>query len=106
MSITILSFQNRHHAHRWKEDDRMATYKDEKRGTWYCKFYYVDWTGTRRQKLKRGFKLQREAKEWERLFLEQFAKNPDITFEALYEKYKEYIKPRIRESTAHGRRTY
>ena len=78
----------------------MATYKDEKRGTWYCKFYYVDWTGTRRQKLKRGFKLQREAKEWERLFLEQFAKNPDITFEALYEKYKEYIRPRIRESTA------
>lgn len=81
----------------------MPSYKDENSGTWYCKFYYVDWTGTRRQRLKRGFKLQREAKEWERIFLEQFAKNPDITFAALYEKYKSYITPRIRESTAHTR---
>ena len=81
----------------------MPAYKDEKTNTWYCKFYYVDWTGARRQKLKRGFKLQREAKEWERLFLDQFAKNPDITFEALYEKYKAYIAPRIRESTAQSR---
>ena len=25
------------------------TYKDEKRGTWYCKFYYIDWAyGVRR----------------------------------------------------------
>ena len=31
------------------------------------KFYY---TGTKKQKKKRGFKLQREAKEWERNFLE------------------------------------
>lgn len=82
----------------------MATYKDEKRGTWYCKFYYVDWTGTRRQKLKRGFKLQREAKEWERLFLEQFAKNPDITFEALYEKYLKFKENRIRPTTLANQR--
>lgn len=77
----------------------MPAYKDNRKGTWYCKFYYTDWTGTRRQKMKRGFKLQREAKEYERLFLEQFAKDPDITFESLYGKYKGYIKPRIRETT-------
>lgn len=82
----------------------MATYKDEKRGTWYCKFYYVDWTGTRRQKLKRSFKLQREAKEWERLFLEQFAKNPDITFESLYEKYLKFKENRIRPTTLANQR--
>ncbi len=82
----------------------MATYKDEKRGSWYCKFYYVDWTGTRRQKLKRGFKLQREAKEWERLFLEQFAKNPDITFESLYEKYLKFKENRVRASTLESQR--
>lgn len=80
----------------------MPVYKDKK-NTYYCRFYYTDWKGQKRQKCKRGFKLQREAKEWERLFLEQFAKNPAITFEALYEKYKEYITPRIRESTAHTR---
>ena len=78
----------------------MPFYKDEKTGTWYCKFYYTDWTGAKKQKLKRGFKLQREAKDWERKFLEQYARNPDISFESLYEKYRSYITPRIRESTA------
>lgn len=81
----------------------MPAYKDEKTGKWYCKFYYTDWTGKRKQKLKRGFNLQREAKEWERIFLEQFAKNPDITFESLYLKYKGYIEPRIKESTYHSK---
>lgn len=81
----------------------MPTYKDEKTGTWYCKFYYVDWQGQKKQKLKRGFKLQREAKDYDRKFLEPFAKNPDITFESLYERYKEYISLRIRESTASSR---
>lgn len=78
-------------------------YKDQERNTWYCKFYYVDWTGQKRQKMKRGFKLQREAKEWEKMFLEQYAKNPDVSFETLYQKYKEYITPRVRESTASSR---
>lgn len=81
----------------------MPTYKDTKTNTWYCKFYYTDWTGTKRQKLKRGFKLQREAKEWERLFLEQYAKNPDITFKTLYDKYWEYISHRVKDSTLRTR---
>lgn len=77
----------------------MPVYKDESKGTWYCKFYYTDWTGQKRQKMKRGFKLQREAKEWEREFLEQFAKSPDITFAALYEKYKRFKENRVRATT-------
>lgn len=81
----------------------MPVYKNHSTGTWYCKFYYTDWKGEKKQKFKRGFKLQRDAKEYERKFLEQFARNPDITFEALYEKYKLYIIPRIRESTAVSR---
>ena len=47
----------------------MGTYKDEKTGTWFVKCYYTDYTGTRKQKMKRGFALQREAKEWGREFL-------------------------------------
>ncbi len=82
----------------------MPSYKDEKSGTWYCKFYYMDWSGTRRQKLKRGFKLQREAKEWERTFLEQFSKNPDITFAALYNKYLKFKEHRVRASTLESQR--
>lgn len=81
----------------------MGIYKDSKQGTWYVKTYYTNWQGQKKQKMKRGFKLQREAKEWERTFLEQFSKNPDISFETLYNKYQEYIMPRIRESTAVSR---
>ena len=46
----------------------MPVYKDEQRGTWYVKFYYIDWMGNRKQKKKRGFKTQREAKAFEREF--------------------------------------
>lgn len=46
----------------------MPIYKDEKTGNWFVKLYYTDYTGAKKQKLKRGFKLQREAKEWERVF--------------------------------------
>lgn len=77
----------------------MPTYKDEKTGSWYCKFYYTDWTGKKKQKLKRGFKLQRDAKDWERLFLEQFANAPDITFRTLCQKYKNFKENRVRPST-------
>lgn len=77
----------------------MAIYKDEERGTWYCSFYYTDWQGKRKKKMKRGFKLQRDAREWEREFLEQYSKNPDIKFSSLYDKYIEYLKPRVRHST-------
>lgn len=78
----------------------MPSYKDEKTNTWYCKFYYTDWQGHKKQKLKRGFTRQKDAKEWERKFLEQFAKNPDIAFDTLYQKYKEYLSLRVRENTA------
>lgn len=82
----------------------MPSYKDAKTNTYYCKFYYTDWTGKKRQKLKRGFKLQREAKEWERNFLEQYATSPDITFKAMYEKYIRFKENRVRASTLASQR--
>ena len=35
----------------------MPAYYDEKTKYWYCKFYYMDYTRTEKQKKKRGFKL-------------------------------------------------
>ena len=46
----------------------MPSYKD-KSGKWYVKFYYTDHQGKRKQKLKRGFDLKRQADEFERNFL-------------------------------------
>ena len=67
----------------------MGTYKDEKTGTWFVKCYYTDYTGTRKQKMKRGFALQREAKEWERDFLLKQAAQPSMPFRTLAELYLE-----------------
>ena len=80
-------------------EDIMPAYYDEKTKKWFCKFYYTDYTGVKKQKKKRGFKLQREAKEWERNFLERLQGTPDMTFQALYDIYMEDMSHRNREST-------
>lgn len=59
----------------------MPAYYDESTKTWFCKFYYTDYTGTKKQKKKRGFKLQRETKEWERNFLETQQAALSMSFE-------------------------
>ena len=74
----------------------MPAYYDEKTKSWYCKFYY---TGTRKQKKKRGFKLQREAKEWERNFLETQQADLSMTFANFVKIYNEDMKHRLREHT-------
>lgn len=81
----------------------MPSYYDEKQKTWYCKFYYVDWTGTKRQKKKRGFKLQRDAKEWERNFLERQQGQPDMTMDNLIQIYMEDTKGRMKPSTIYAK---
>lgn len=77
----------------------MPAYKDEKRGTWYAKFYYTNWKGEYKQKKKRGFKLERDAKEFERQFLLKVSGSPNMTFESLVELYYEDFEDRIRGST-------
>ena len=54
------------HAGRQKMKGRsyMPTYKDEKTGTWFVKCYYTDYIGNKKQKKKRGFARQKDAKEW------------------------------------------
>lgn len=75
----------------------MPAYYDEQTRSWYCKFYYTDYTGTKRQKKKRGFKLQREAKEWERSFLETRQTDLSMSFENFIEIYNEDMKCRLKE---------
>lgn len=67
----------------------MGVYKDEKTGTWFVKCYYEDYTGTKKQKMKRGFALQRDAKDWERDFLLKQAAQPSMPFRTLSELYLE-----------------
>ena len=83
----------------------MPTYKDQKTNTWYCKFYYTDATGSKKQKLKRGFKLQREAKEWERNFLETRTLDVNIKFKNFLEQYYKDAESRLRKSTIANKKT-
>lgn len=82
----------------------MPVYYDETTKSWYCKFYYTDYTGSKKQKKKRGFKLQREAKEWERSFLERMQGTPDMTFQALYDLYIEDMSHRLRQNSIDGKK--
>ena len=75
----------------------MSAYKDEKQGTWYVSFRYVDWTGEKKQKLKRGFRTKREALEYEAEFKRKASADMDMelgTFVGIYfEDKKKELKP-------------
>lgn len=77
----------------------MPTYFDDTTKTYFCKFYYQDYTGTRRQKKKRGFKRQKDAKDWERNFLETQQADLTMAFENFIKIYNEDMKHRLREHT-------
>ncbi len=77
----------------------MPVYKDEKRNTWYCKFYYKDYTGTRKQKCKRGFARKSDAAAYERDFLLRLSGSADVTFKTLRESYIDYKRTRVKAST-------
>jgi Site-specific recombinase XerD len=66
---------------------------------WYANFYYTDWTGKKVHICKRGFKTQREAKEYERQFIDQQENTSDILFSNLVENYLEDISHRLKPTT-------
>lgn len=65
----------------------MAVFKDKHTASWACKFRYRNWQGETKQYKKTGFKTQKEAKEYERAFLDKQQNCCDMTFQSLYEYY-------------------
>ncbi len=65
----------------------MPVYKSKTRDSWYCSFYYTDWTGKRKRKKKEGFSTKKEARQYEAAFLLQREGRCDMTFEALSALY-------------------
>lgn len=82
----------------------MPAYKDEQRGTWYCSFYYTDFTGKKRLKKKRGFALKKDALEYERNFVSMESKSPDMKFGELSELYFEHMRHRLRGTTIQNKK--
>lgn len=64
----------------------MPAYKDEARGTWYCRFRYVDYTGQKHETTKRGFKTKKAALQYEQHFKQKVSAH-DITWSALCDAY-------------------
>lgn len=77
----------------------MEAYKDEQRGTWHVSFHYYDWTGKNCRKVKRGFKIKREAAEWERHFRMKEAAELDMTFADFVKAYTRDMKPKRKHNT-------
>lgn len=71
---------------------------------WYANFYYTDWTGKKKHICKRGFKTQREAKEYEHSFLDQQNTSSDILFSSLVENYLEDMEHRLKPTTMENKR--
>jgi integrase len=80
------------------------TLKDGKTTLWYAAFNYTDWTGKYRHTCKRGFKTQREAKEYDRTFLDKQSANSDILFYSLVENYMEDMSHRLKPTTMENKK--
>lgn len=81
----------------------MPVYKD-KNNTWFASFIYRDIAGERKRKVKRGFKLQKDARAYETEFLKKEHLNLEMSFNSLLELYYEDLEPRVRKSTLSGKK--
>ena len=77
----------------------MPVYKDEKSGKWFASFYYKDWDGQSRKKLKRGFETKKEAITYERNFTVKMSGSLNMLFEDYFELYKADVIGTIRLNT-------
>ena len=80
----------------------MPAYKDEKRGTWYARFYYTDWTGKRIETTKRGFDTKKAAKEYEAEAKRTAGQSPEMTLKSLCDIYLADLKARRKPTTVYS----
>ena len=76
----------------------MPAYKDTN-GTYFVSFYYEDFRGVKKRKMKRGFARRRDALDWERRFLLQSTADLSMKFSDFVEIYRNDKQMRICEST-------
>ena len=77
----------------------MPAYYNDDTKKWYCKFYYKDWQGNRKQKKKSGFERKKDALEWERSFLDKLSGSPDMAFSDMVELNLEDKKKHVKLRT-------
>ena len=65
----------------------MPAYKDTESGKWYSSFYYTDWTGERKRKLKRGFDTKKEALAYEAEYIRKASADMDMKMSSFVDVY-------------------
>lgn len=81
----------------------MPIYKDETRGTYTVKVSHTDKFGKRKYSTKRGFKMRREAKQWEDNYfiaLEDNSLINGLSFETLSKHYYDWYKEKNKLSSS------
>ena len=78
---------------------KMSAYKDKTQGTWYMSFRYVDQTGKKTQKLKRGFKTKKEALNYEKEFIRKTAADMKMEMNSFIQVYFEDKKNELKENS-------
>ncbi len=82
----------------------MSAYKDKKQGTWYVSFRYVDWTGEKKQKLKRGFRTKKEALEYETEYKRKASADMDMELGSFVEIYFEDKKNELKPNSIRNKK--
>ena len=77
----------------------MSAYKDKTQGNWYVSFRYIDWTGKKTQKLKRGFKTKKEALNYEKEFMRKTAADMKMEMGSFIEVYFEDKRKELKENS-------
>ena len=78
---------------------KMSAYKDKTQETWYMSFRYIDWTGKKTQKLKRGFKTKKEALNYEKKFIRKTAADMKMEMNSFIQVYFEDKKNELKENS-------
>ena len=81
----------------------MSAYKDKTQGTWYVSFRYIDWTGKKTQKLKRGFKTKKEALNYEKEFIRKTAADMKMEMNSFIQVYFEDKKNELKENSVRNK---
>ena len=83
----------------------VKSYKDKNGKTkYYCSIRYVNAAGKRIQHKREGFLLSREAKDYEKAFLEKVNGSANMTFKSLCELYLNDCKARLKPTTYRGKK--
>lgn len=73
--------------------------RQEENGTWTSQFWFRDYNGERRHKVRRWFETEEEAAEWKKSSKLDAEDSVNSTFAAFIEVYKKDMEPRLRENT-------